>query len=65
MTASTVPEKGASQEQINAHIAYLLGEMSLDEKVYMMSGHGFLPSIWRAIKSGRPIPIRRVVGVIA
>jgi beta-glucosidase len=41
MTASTVPEKGASQEQINAHIAYLLGEMSLDEKVYMMSGHGF------------------------
>ncbi len=42
--------KGASQQQISDHIDYLLAEMTLEEKVYMMSGHGFFAQYLAANK---------------
>jgi beta-glucosidase len=35
------PPKGATRDQIQAHIDAQLADLSLSEKVYMMSGHGF------------------------
>ncbi|NNL65301.1 MAG: hypothetical protein HKP30_03560, partial [Myxococcales bacterium] len=38
-------EKGASAEAREQRIRELLGELTLDEKVFMLSGHGFLEQI--------------------
>jgi beta-glucosidase len=37
--------KGSTEEEREARIAELLGELSLDEKVFMLSGHGFMQQI--------------------
>jgi hypothetical protein len=37
--------KGASREAQEQRIQQLLGELSLDEKIFMLSGHGFLQQI--------------------
>ncbi|MFP6609445.1 MAG: glycoside hydrolase family 3 C-terminal domain-containing protein [Deltaproteobacteria bacterium] len=37
-----LPATGASAEEIHAFVDWCLDELSLDEKVYLMSGHGFI-----------------------
>ncbi len=37
-----IPSEGASTQQIDEFVAWCLDELSLDEKIYMMSGHGFI-----------------------
>jgi beta-glucosidase len=37
-----MPGRGASPETIRDYVDWCLGELSLEEKVWMMSGHGFL-----------------------
>jgi beta-glucosidase len=40
--ARQLPPSGASDEAIRDYVAWCLGELTLEEKVYMMSGHGFI-----------------------
>ena len=37
-----LPAKGATTQEIHAFVAWCLDELSLDEKIYLMSGHGFI-----------------------
>ena len=37
-----LPAKGASSEEVHAFVDWCLDELSLEEKVYLMSGHGFI-----------------------
>ena len=37
-----LPAKGATSEEVHAFVAWCIDELSLDEKVYLMSGHGFI-----------------------
>ena len=38
-------EKGAGEEAREQRIRELLAELTLDEKIFMLSGHGFLEQI--------------------
>lgn len=37
-----LPAKGATTQEIQAFVDWCLDELSLDEKIYLMSGHGFI-----------------------
>ena len=37
-----LPCKRATDQEIDAFVDWCLSELNLDEKIYMMSGHGFI-----------------------